>query len=203
MRGWLVPGFWPMMKIASRLVEVVERHRALADADGFRQRRRRSTRGTCSSSRAGCWCRTAARRAGTGTRPRCWCVPTCRRPPRRASRSAVQLRGDQRERVVPRDRLVVVGAARRTIGWVSRPCLLEPMVATAPAARRPRARRRTPASTRCAVASSATALAPFSQNSPPSAWLVGIGPGAARAIEAVLLVDGRAPRAPPETAPDP
>ena len=33
MRGWLVPGFWPMTKITSALLEVLELHRALADAD--------------------------------------------------------------------------------------------------------------------------------------------------------------------------
>ena len=39
------------------VLEVVERDRALADADRLVKARRRSTRGTCSSSRAGCWCR--------------------------------------------------------------------------------------------------------------------------------------------------
>ena len=41
------------------LLDVVEGDRALADADRLAERRRRSTRGTCSSSPAGCSCRTA------------------------------------------------------------------------------------------------------------------------------------------------
>ena len=68
-------------------LEVVEGDRALADADGLARAPGRSTRGTCSSSPAGCWCRTGARTAGRGRRPRCWCGPRCRRPPGRGGRA--------------------------------------------------------------------------------------------------------------------
>ena len=37
MRGWLVPGLWPMQIDQLAVVEILERHRALADADRFRQ----------------------------------------------------------------------------------------------------------------------------------------------------------------------
>ena len=101
---------------------------------------------------------------------------------------AVQLGGDEVEGVVPRDRLVVVGA-----GWavhrLGEPALLaQPVVAALGQLGRPGARRRTPRSTRRVVASSATALAPFSQNSKRDV-LCGLGPRAARAVEALLLVE--------------
>ena len=38
-RGWLVPGFWPDDQQQVGLVDVVERHRALAHADGLAERR--------------------------------------------------------------------------------------------------------------------------------------------------------------------
>ena len=58
-RGWLVPGFWPAITISSASWMSSRRDRALADADRLGQRRPTSTRGTCWSSRAGCWCRSA------------------------------------------------------------------------------------------------------------------------------------------------
>ncbi len=87
-------------------VEVVEADAALADPDRPRRARSTSTRGTCWSSRAGCWCRTPARTAGRRRRPRWRSVPRCRTPPGRASRS-LSWSADQPEGVVPRDRLVV------------------------------------------------------------------------------------------------
>ena len=97
-RGWLVPGFWPTTRSSSACVDVVERDGALADADRLGEGRRRSTRGTCSSSRAGCSCRTAGRTAGRGTPPRCSCGRTCRRPPARASWPAARRRCGRRPR---------------------------------------------------------------------------------------------------------
>ena len=40
-RGWLVPGFWPAMRMQVGVLEVVDGHRALADADRVDQRRAR------------------------------------------------------------------------------------------------------------------------------------------------------------------
>ncbi len=60
------------------LLEILQRHRALANADRLAQARRRSPRGTCSSSRGNCWCRRGARRAGRGRPLRCWRGPRYR-----------------------------------------------------------------------------------------------------------------------------
>ncbi len=89
--------------------EVLDLHRRLADADRPRSARCRSTRGTCSSSRADCWCRTAARTARTGTRPRCSPGPRCRTPPRPARRARGAVSPISANASLPRDRLVVIG----------------------------------------------------------------------------------------------
>ena len=99
------------------------------------------------------------------TRPRCSCGPTCRRRRGRATPGRAARRGDQREGVVPRDRLVVVGA-RGPVHRLGEPALLaEPVLAALGqlgdrVLGEERAVRRG-----AAVASQATALAPFSQNS--------------------------------------
>ena len=106
-RGWLVPGFWPTIDDQLGVVDVLEADGALADADASRRARPRSTRGTCSSSPAGCWCRRRGRTAGRRTRPRWRSGRRCRRPPRPGASRPRSVLGDQRERVVPGDRLVV------------------------------------------------------------------------------------------------
>ena len=111
-----------------------------------------------------------------------------RRGVRRGKR--VQPLGDQRERVVPVDRLVV-----RRSGWtvhrLGQPALLAQPVVRLLGQVGDRVlgeeRRGRPGA---GSASSATALAPFSQNSRGAAVL-GLGPRAAGAVEAVLLVDPR------------
>ena len=172
------------------VVDVVERDAALADADrlGQRQPRRlvahvRAVGQVVGAERAGEQLveeRGLVGRAARGVEDRLvrgWPGPRRRR-------------GDQRERVVPGDRLVVVRPRpRRTIGSVSRPCW--PSQWSERAASSPiECSAKNSASIRRSVASSATALAPFSQNSACDA-LPGrrLGPRAARAVEAVDLVD--------------
>ena len=127
MRGWLVPGFWPTTKIRSAACTSSSDTLPLPTPSVSIERGRRSTRGTGSSSRAGCSSRAPGRRAGSRTRPRCSCARTCRRSPRRAIEPR-ELVGDQAEGVVPADRLVPVEPERFTIGSVSRPLLAEPVV---------------------------------------------------------------------------
>ncbi len=150
-------------------------------------RARRSTRGTCWSSRGGCWFRASARTAGTGTRPRCWCVPTCRRRIDRGPRR----RGARRRRGRRPGPSRPVGSGRRPA-----PCTSERSADPAcPASGRIVRRRseiecsaKNSGPTRRNVASSATALAPFSQNSNvrPRA---GIRPRTSRTVEPVGLVE--------------
>ncbi len=59
-------------------VDVVERHRALADADRRAEGHAARLVAHVRAVRAGCWCRAPARSAGRRTRPRCSCAPTCR-----------------------------------------------------------------------------------------------------------------------------
>ncbi len=87
-----------------------------------RSARGRSIRGTCSSSRAGCWCRTAAR---TAVQERRLVAGAPRGVERRlvGRGQRVAARGDQREGVRPtRSARSGRRPARRTIGWVMRPC---------------------------------------------------------------------------------
>ena len=131
-----------------------------------RQRRRRSTRGTCSSSRAGCSCRTAARRAGRGTPPRCWSGPTCRRWPRRGWRARAARRRSARRRRPRRSARSASRPRARTIGCGEPALGVEPVVGLRAQVGDASARRRTSGVDRArVVASSATAFAPFSQNS--------------------------------------
>ena len=169
MRGWLVPGFWPAMTISSALWTSSRVTLALPMPIDSGQRDAASTRGTCSSSRAGCWCRTPGRTAGRRTRPRWRPARRCRSRLVGAGQRA-QLGADQVEGLVPVDRLVV-RAARPLDHGVGDPALLaEPVLACARRARRCCAAAKNSGVARCRVASSATALAPFSQNSAMWRW---------------------------------
>ena len=63
-------------------VDVLELTPSPCRCRSSRRARPRSTRGTCSSSRAGCWCRRPGRTAGRRTPPRSTSCPRCRRSPR-------------------------------------------------------------------------------------------------------------------------
>ena len=129
---------------------------------------RRSTRGTCSSSRAGCWCRAGARAAGRGTPPRCSCGRRCRRRHGRGRRARTGRRPPRRTHRP--SRWAVVVAPRRTVhGWVSRPCWPSQWSVWA-ASSTTECVAKNSGPTRRTVASSATAFAPFSQNSRCDAW---------------------------------
>ena len=155
-----------------------------------------TTRGTCSSSPAGCWCRTPGQQLVEERRLVRRAARGVERPPRPGSSSAAQLVGDQRERRVPGDRRVV-RRARAQHHRVRQPALLtEPVVGRARSSSRPGGRRRTPASRVRVVASSATAFAPFSQNSACLRCPGVLRPRAARTVEAVALVQLRAVCAP-------
>ena len=82
-RGAFEAALTPMTIRRVGLLPVVEVARPLAGADAPPAAPGRWPRGTCSSSRAGCWCRTRGPRAGRGRSPRCSAGRTCRRRPRR------------------------------------------------------------------------------------------------------------------------
>ena len=127
MRGWLVPGFWPTTKIASRLLEVLELHRALADADGLLEP---------GAARLVAHVR-AVRQVVRAERAREELVEERRLVARAARRveeglvrrgERAQLAGDEREGVLPVDGLVVLGARRAGPSGASRrPCSLSHM----------------------------------------------------------------------------
>ena len=66
--------------------------------------RRWSPRGTCSSSRGNCWCRIRARTAGRGRPPRWRCGPRCRTRPCSDVEQLVSAAPMRGERLVPGDR---------------------------------------------------------------------------------------------------
>ena len=101
-----------------------------------------------------------------------------------------QFLGEQAERLVPADRLVVVRAGPLDHGFGQPALLVEPVVGLLRPARRSGCSRKKSAVTRREVASSLMCLAPFSQYS--FMWPVarrGFGPGAAGAVDALGLVD--------------
>ena len=111
-----------MTKSSVGLLPVVEVDGALAGADRRGAARGRWPRGTCSSSRAGCSCRTRAPTAGRGTWPRCRAGPRCRTTPRSGLSSPRRRRPTSANASSQRDRDVRVACRRRRrIGSVSRP----------------------------------------------------------------------------------
>ena len=110
-----------MMKMALRLVEVLERHRPLADADRLGERR--AARLVAHVRAVGQVVRAELPNEKLIEKRRL----VARAPGRVKNRfvrrgERVQLGGDQRERVLPGDRLVMRRALRgRSIGCVSRP----------------------------------------------------------------------------------
>ena len=153
-----------------------------------RSARGRSIRGTCSSNRAGCWCRTAGRRARRETRPRCWRGRRCRTTPRRARRARSVRRRSARRHRPTRSARNGRTPARRTIGCVRRPCLSSHMSLCASSS----------AIECCAKNSGVTRARRRLRGHGLGAVLAKLGrlslavrirPGAARAVEAVLLVE--------------
>ena len=147
------------------MVEILERHRALADADRLRQADAGRPRGTCSSSRGSCWCR--RRRHEQLIEERRLVGGAARGVELRlvgmVERAAARRRSARRPR--PSDRHEAVGGRRRRPSdAVSRPASssawsLQPQSsATVCAAKNSGV-------ARLVVASQVTALAPFSQNS--------------------------------------
>ena len=176
------------------LSEVVQDNGADRDADAFGQRDRGAFRGTCSSSRAGCWCRTAARTGRT-----CRTFPARRGRRRRkppSSDRASQFLADIGNAVLPGHRDVGVrgGVPPQRLGQP--PLHLQVVVCPLPQlgdgvrGKKFRVHRRR-------VISHAVALAPFSQNS-KGVRVCRFGPGAAHAGEAVRLVLMRQEEAPAE-----
>ena len=112
MRGWFVPGFWPITKISSACSKSDERHRALADADHARQRDAARLVAHVRAVGEVVGPEHAADELSRETPPRCSCAPTCRtrcaRGPPRAGSSAHSANA-----CVPRDRAkhraVVIG----------------------------------------------------------------------------------------------
>ena len=105
------------------------------------------TRGTCSSSPAGCSCRAAGRAAGRRRRPRCSPVRWCRRPPGSGSSQRAQPVGDQsRARRPRRSAGSASSPGARCIGSVSRPAASSQWSSCGAQFGDRSARRRTPAS---------------------------------------------------------
>lgn len=144
------------------------------------------TRGTCWSSRAGCSCRTRGRTAGGGTRPRCWCARRCRRGPRRGGEGA-ELLGDDGEGALPGHGLVPVRTLGQIHGLRDASLLAEPVAAAGgEVGERVRGEevRGDAAQGGFLGDGLGAVLAEFG-----GVPLVAFGPGAAGAVEAVLLVD--------------
>ena len=126
------------------LVEVVERAPCPCRCRSSRPAPTRSTRGTCSSSRAGCSCRRPGRTAGRRTPPRWRSGRRCRRPPRPGEASPLRCSAISANASSQRDRLVVArpGPQHHRLG---EPALLaQPVVGPVRRARPSGARRRTP-----------------------------------------------------------
>ena len=79
-RGALVAAFSPNSQIASACSQILEVGRSLPGPQR-RAQRPAGPRGTCSSSPAGCWCRTRVPTTGIGTSPRWTADPRCKTLP--------------------------------------------------------------------------------------------------------------------------
>ena len=128
-RGWLVPGFWPTTKIASAGLEVLELHRALADADRLLEPRAARLVAHVRAVGQVVRAEARARRAGRGTPPRCSSGPTCRRAPRRARRARAAGAPRARRRRPRRSARSASTPGRRTIGSHEASLVVEPVVA--------------------------------------------------------------------------
>ena len=165
MRGWFVPGFWPTTKIRSACSKSSS-GRALADADRLAQR---DAARLVAHVRAVGQVVRAERAHEELVEERRLVARAARRVERRLVRDveAAQLaRRSARTRRPRRSARSGRRPARACIGSVRRPCWPSQKSDCGRAGRRPSARAKNAAvDARAVVASSATAFAPFSQNS--------------------------------------